>query len=265
MTNQRSFELVDIVKETQKVSTFFFKFNKIAEPGQFLMVWVPGSEEVPMSVAYSDKKSIAISVAAIGPASNSLHAKKIGDYIGLRGPFGKPFTLKIGTKRIALVAGGYGAAPLGLFAERIKSSHKEVQIDSFLGARTREDLLFVKRLEKVSTVYISTNDGSTGHKGLVIEPFEQELKKKKFDCVYTCGPEMMEKAIFDICAKNNLDLQASLERIMKCGFGICGSCMMDDLILCIDGPVVEMRELKRLKEFGVSHRDKAGVLQYWKK
>ena len=76
---------------------------------------------------------------------------------------------------------------------------------------------------------------------------------------------MMEKAIFDICAKNNLELQASLERIMKCGFGICGSCMIDDLVLCIDGPVVQMSELKRLKEFGVAHRDKAGVLQYWKK
>ncbi len=265
MAIRRSFELIDVVKETPKVSTFFFKYNKLAEPGQFLMVWIPGSEEVPMSVSYSEKGKIAITVAAVGPASNALHAKNIGDFVGLRGPFGKPFSFRPGLKRIALVAGGYGAAPLGLFAERIKAAHKEVEIHFFLGARTKDDLVFVKRLEKVSKVHISTNDGSAGHKGLVIEPFEQEIKKKKFDCVYTCGPELMEKAVFDICTKYDLDLQASLERIMKCGIGICGSCLLDDLVLCIDGPIVEMKELKRLKEFGVAHRNKAGVLEYWRK
>src|SRR3989338_8762808 len=166
---ERMFEITKIVKENYRTSTFFFKFKEMTEPGQFLMVWVPGSKEMPMSVSYSDGKEI-----------------------GVRGPFGKPFTLKKGAKRIAMIGGGYGAAPLGLFAER----NKGIEFYTFLGARKKEDLLFASRLKKVSEVHISTDDGSEGHKGRVTEIFAQELKKRKFDLVLTCGPEMMEKAVF---------------------------------------------------------------------
>src|SRR3989344_2042813 len=194
---ERMFKLEKVVKENYRTSTFFFKFKERAEPGQFLMVWVPGSREMPMSVSYSDGKEIAVTVAAVGEGSKALHAKKVGDYIGLRGPFGKGFVLKKGVKRVAMVGGGYGAAPLGLFAER----NKGIEFHTFLGARKMEDLLFVNRLKKVSETHISTDDGSEGHKGLVTEVFEQELKNKKFDYAYTCGPELMEKKVFDICEK----------------------------------------------------------------
>ncbi|HIJ97700.1 TPA: dihydroorotate dehydrogenase electron transfer subunit [archaeon] len=254
---ERMFEITKIVKENYRTSTFFFKFKEKAEPGQFLMVWVPGSKEMPMSVSYSDEKKIAVTVAAVGEGSKALHAKKVGDYIGLRGPFGKPFTLKKGAKRIAMIGGGYGAAPLGLFAER----NKGVEFHTFLGARKKEDLLFASRLKKVSEVHVSTDDGSEGRKGRVTEIFAQELKKKKFDLVLTCGPEMMEKAVFDICQREKLEAQVSIERLMKCGVGICGSCLLDDYIVCLDGPVFETKELKGMKEFGVSHRDKAGILE----
>src|SRR3989344_8627622 len=105
---ERMFKLEKVIKENYRTSTFFFKFKEKAEPGQFLMVWVPGSKEMPMSVSYSDEKKIAVTVAAVGEGSKALHAQKVGDYIGIRGPFGKPFTLKKNAKRIALIGGGYG-------------------------------------------------------------------------------------------------------------------------------------------------------------
>jgi dihydroorotate dehydrogenase electron transfer subunit len=123
------------------------------------------------------------------------------------------------------------------------------------GARSREFLLYRKRYRNM---ILTTDDGSFGRKGFVTDALEEELKKKKYSMVYTCGPEMMMKKVVDLCNAYHVECEASLERFMKCGFGICGNCMVDDTILCIDGPIFDKKTLNSLKEFGHVARLKTG-------
>ena len=104
---------------------------------------------------------------------------------------------------------------------------------------------------------ISTDDGSEGFKGLVSDLTEKIFEKNKFDSVLTCGPELMMKKLYDIC--NNSNFQASLERFMKCGVGICSQCCVGDgLRLCIEGPVMDGEILKNIEDFGLFKRDSSG-------
>ena len=84
------------------------------------------------------------------------------------------------------------------------------------------------------------------------------MKKEKFDCVYTCGPEVMMSKVFELCKSHSVKCQASLERYIKCGEGICGHCAIGDLRVCKDGPVFNFYQLKKLEEFGVLRREKTG-------
>ena len=84
------------------------------------------------------------------------------------------------------------------------------------------------------------------------------LTEKKFKIVYTCGPEIMMKKIFDICEKNKIEMQASLERYIKCGFGVCGSCACGPFLVCKDGPVFNSKQLRQMKDFGKYAKLKSG-------
>ena len=107
---------------------------------------------------------------------------------------------------------------------------------------------------------ITTDDGSFGRKGFTTDILREVLenKKNKIKIVYTCGPEIMMKKVFEMCRKYKVECEASLERYMACGFGICGKCMVDDKILCVDGPIFNSKQLSQLLEFGNTARLKSG-------
>ncbi len=136
----------EIKEEYEEVKTFKFYSKEIAkesEPGQFIMVWNPGIDEIPISIAEaspSPNGEVEIAIAAIGDCTHSLHQKHVGDLIGLRGPYGKGFTLQ--GKRICMVAGGYGAAPLRFAARRAKESDKHIVV--LEGARSSTELLYIE-------------------------------------------------------------------------------------------------------------------------
>ena len=88
-----------------------------------------------------------------------------------------------------------------------------------------------------SSVKICTDDGSYGLKGTTVDVMSNLVRNNTFDCVYTCGPELMMKGVVEIANKNSIPVQASLERYMKCGIGICGSCCLDSSLVCQDGTV----------------------------
>jgi len=123
------------------------------------------------------------------------------------------------------------------------------------GARSKKHLIYLKRYKNMLT---TTDDGSYGKKGFTTQVLEEELKKKKFNMVYTCGPEIMMKKVIDICNKHKIPCEASVERFMACGFGICGKCMVNDKIVCKDGPIFTSKQLKNMDEFGKSARLKSG-------
>ncbi len=272
----RTYRIKAIKQETDMVRTFTFDGSLGAKPGQFVMVWMPGVDEVPMSVAYDDGATTKITFFAVGDMTNEFAKLQVGDLAGLRGPFGTFYEWEPG-QHIVLVAGGYGAAPMYFVAKETVGHGCTLEV--IVGARGKEHLLYVKELEALPHVslHIATNDGSVGYKGFNTDILEKLLascphdstsaKKKEchpVDQVFGCGPEMMLKKISEITAAYDVPAQLSMERYMKCGYGICGNCVIDPLgiRMCTEGPVVKNEVLLKLeKEFGKYHRDALGKKQ----
>lgn len=269
----RTYRISAVAQDTEMVKTFTFDCSLGAKPGQGVMVWVPGVDEVPMSVAYDDGAVTKITFFAVGDTTIALSKLGVGDLVGLRGPFGTSYEWKPG-QHIALVAGGYGAAPMYFIAAA--SVHHGCTLEVIVGARGQEHLLYLKEFEKLPHVslHVATDDGSMGHKGYNVEILEQllsscsiESKKDKagqrcspVDQIFACGPEMMLKRVSELSAKYKVPSQLSLARYMKCGFGLCGNCVVDPLgiRLCIEGPVVKNEECVQITEFGQYYRDELG-------
>ena len=239
--------ITDVERETPSVSTLSFDHRFPLNPGQFVMVWVPGIDEVPM--ALSSPSSITVQNA--GDATSALLSMEKGDKFGVRGPFGNGFALKDDTLAIA---GGVGAAPL------LPLAMTGVVSTFILGARNADELLFRKRLEKVTELKIMTDDGSAGEKGFAVQGMEN-LSLDWYSQVCVCGPEkMMYSVLMQLRAKGFEERgKFSLHRYMKCGCGVCGSCCIDPtgLRVCRDGPVFS-GEMLLENEFGHYTRDGSG-------
>lgn len=262
-TNQlRTTKLIEVKDASDTVKTFVFEDAKCAEarPGQFLMLWVPRVDEIPLSILDVERKNrVSVAVKNVGEASGALHCKKPGEIIGLRGPFGNHFT--IDGRRLLMVGGGTGVAPLLFLARRFVP--REAAVTFVLGARTKDELLFSNELQglkkrEFSVVY-STEDGSCGVTGLCTQPVEDLLSEGRFDAVYACGPEKMILKVFALAERDKVPFQASLERLMRCAIGVCGSCAFGTYTVCRDGPVFSSRQLRQVAgEFGVLKRDMTG-------
>ncbi len=266
-TLPRTYRIQHIKRETEMVQTFTFDGSLGARPGQFVMVWLPGVDEIPMSVAYDDGANTKITFFAVGDMTERLAKSQVGDLVGLRGPFGTCYEWKPG-EHIALVAGGYGAAPMYFVAA--ETVDHGCTLEAIVGAKGKEHLLYLEELEALPHVslHITTNDGSMGFKGFNVQLLENMLavtqdpktKDSPIDQIFACGPEVMLKAVSDLAAKYEIPAQLSLERYMKCGYGICGNCVMDPLgiRMCVEGPVVKNDVCVKIAEFGKYHRDSVG-------
>ncbi|MGB9929741.1 MAG: dihydroorotate dehydrogenase electron transfer subunit [Methanosarcina sp.] len=250
--------ITKITDESPSVRTFFFDFEfETMKPGQFVMVWVRSVDEIPMGLSRSN----SITVQKVGEATSKLFELKEGDSFGLRGPFGKGFTLPEGGEeslKILIIAGGVGAAPLAPYAEAACAAGSEV--NTVLGARSAEDLLFEERFAKGGEVYISTDNGSKGTKGFVTDVLKG-LNLSDYDKIAVCGPEIMMASVFRLLEERNVLEKAefSLHRYFKCGIGVCGACCIDKfgLRVCKDGPVFSGVQLLD-SELGKYTRDASG-------
>lgn len=257
-----------IVQETPFVKTFVFEYTLNSQPGQFVNLWIPRVDEKPMSIAHDGGKEFWVTIFAVGPFSKMMHALKEGDLVGVRGPYGKPFTFKNGG-HLVMMAGGYGAAPLYNLTERAVKAG--CTVDFVVGARGKEHLLYLDHIEKLGSsvkLHIATDDGSVGRKGyntfVLADLLEASGKSKKnaIDCVYACGPELMMKKVSDMCFESKVNAQISIERYMKCGFGVCGQCVVDGTgeRTCVEGPCVDNDHARKIVEFGKYHRDRTGKI-----
>lgn len=256
----KSVRIKRIIVETPLVRSYIFDYPIRAKPGQFVNIWIPGVDEKPMSIAFDDGKSYTLAIAAIGHGTQELQKKKIGDYIGIRGPYGTHFSWKP-KQRIAMLAGGYGAGPL--YFSAFLAAKQNCKIDFFLGARSKPHLLFAKKIRALQNTRFlpSTDDGSLGFKGHAVACWTEQMEQgARYDFVMTCGPELMMKAVSDIAWGKKIPAQISVERYMKCGFGICGNCCVDDLGIttCQNGTVMLNSIVRKIKEFGAYHRDSVG-------
>lgn len=267
---QRNFDKPTVVKiekvieETPTVRTLVFSDEVLSNvlPGQFAMVWIPGVNELPMSVMVSlEKGKAAFTIRKHGIASTALYGVKVGEYIGVRGPYGNSFRIKQG--KLLLVGGGTGLVPLIRLLTFLK---KTDEVTVLMGAKTKEEVFFEKMANHIlennkHQVVAVTEDGSYGKAGLITDVMEHLLSETKFDAVYTCGPEKMMHKVIQLASEKKIPAQASLERMMKCGMGICGSCCVEQVLVCRDGTVFDSEYLLSNKEFGYTHRNKAGILE----
>lgn len=247
----RIVKIKGIKQQTPKVKSFAFK-DKLcskAKPGQFVMVWIPDIDEVPMSLSGISPQACSISVKKVGEATKALHQRKTGDYIGIRGPFGNGFRIVEG--KVMIVGGGTGVASLMPLVESL--AKENVKVFLLFGAETKNELLFLDRMQFVLSkgkgrFEVTTEDGSYGSKGVIIDLAEKHFAKEKFDMVYTCGPESMMYEMLLLSERFQTRLQASLERLMRCAIGICGTCVIGKFRVCKDGPVFTGEQLGQVKE-----------------
>lgn len=223
-----------VIKYNENYSTIFFDSYLKSYPGQFIMVNVFGYEEIPLSLSSPN----SVTVKAVGETTKALINIPTGELLGIRGPFGKPFTPTSG--KALLVAGGIGAAPLFYLHDYLKKKGVEVKV--LYGARTQEELIWKSRFENVTT---STDDGSEGFKGTVFDLVLQE-KIEEYSKIYCCGPKPLLEKLYEYFEELNIlgKTEFSLENYMRCGIGVCGSCVLENgLRVCADGPVFRGDEI----------------------
>ncbi len=245
--------LLEVVRESHHTTTYRFRADFGGAPGQFVMVWIPRHDELPMALSYLGPVK-GITVRAFGDATKAFQDFKPGDRIGVRGPYGNTFRLE--GEKILAVAGGTGMASIIAAIEAF--AQQGAHVATAVGARSADELLFVDRASASGEVHVATDDGSRGFNGFVPALAEKLLDKHKFDQVITCGPERMMKMVYDSAVKRGLKIQVSLERYMKCGIGICDACALDDRLVCVDGPVFTGEQLDASEDFGRWRRDKSG-------
>lgn len=261
----RTVKILELKDENPFVRTFTLDVSVKARPGQFVMVWIPGVNEKPFSVAFDDGNKLELSIAKVGPFTEKLFELNVGDRVGVRGPYGKPFEYE-NNEHLAVVGGGYGAAPLYFLAHEAVS--RGCKVEFVVGGRTTGHLMFTERAAELDgvNVHVATDDGSTGYKGYNASLLGELMEKGlNIDRLLTVGPEGMMLAVSNLARTHELPCQVSVERYMKCGFGVCGQCVIDEsgLTTCMQGPVMDHELARKQAEFGKYHRDHVGRKKDW--
>ncbi|GAX59480.1 2-polyprenylphenol hydroxylase and related flavodoxin oxidoreductases [Candidatus Scalindua japonica] len=236
-----------IIDESDGTKSFMFKHKIDYTPGQFIMVWLPGIDEKPFAVSYLGDDFFGITVLERGKYTKLLHKMGAGEQLGIRGPFGHgysfPDVIADGKGSACVIGGGCGMASVTILIEKLQANNPTI----LMGAATSTSLFFKNRYKDI---ILFTDDGSEGIKGYPTDILEELHNKHKYDIVYTCGPEIMMFKVYEFCKKRDIQCEASLERYMKCGIGICGQCVCSRQMVCKDGPVFNLQTLSNMHDFG---------------
>jgi NAD(P)H-flavin reductase len=242
------------VRETSDTWTLTFEplaGDELAvAPGQFVMVYVFGIGEVPISVsgALDRPAPLVLTVRSVGAVTQALCAFEPGGILGVRGPFGAGWPAAAGGD-VVVLAGGIGLAPLRpvlLRALERRAAHGEVVL--LYGARTPLDLLYADELDRWranASVDVTVDAAGTEWQGKVgVVP--QLVPGARFDAAaataYVCGPEIMMRYGVTALLERGVSperIYVSLERNMRCGVGHCGHCQLGPTLICRDGPVYD--------------------------
>jgi dihydroorotate dehydrogenase electron transfer subunit len=223
--------------ENTSTKTLVMDAATAAMPGQFVMLWLPRLDEKPFSVVEDDP--LTVTIMRVGPFTHALYELQAGDRLWWRGPFGQGFQIE--GRRLLLVGGGCGAAPLAFLADR--AVHQGCDVTVALGAREGGDLLLLERFHHLGAkVLVTTEDGSVGQRGLVTELVAELVGQGAIDALYGCGPEGMLVTLEQFGRGYGIPTQLSWETYMRCGMGLCGSCARGGQLVCRDGPVFRVRQ-----------------------
>jgi dihydroorotate dehydrogenase electron transfer subunit len=211
-------------------------------PGQFVMVDVPQVFlRRPFGIVKLENGILEVCVKVVGQGTEALSKIAPGQATWILGPLGQGFSYPMELKTALLVAGGYGIAPLLPLAKKLVSENRDVIF--FYGAKNTADLLYIDELKNAGVdLHLATEDGSTGHKGLITERFQKEAGRFEGAITFVCGPQGLLKAVSELASQSKIPVQVSLERYMACGLGVCLGCVvrMKDgthVRACREGPV----------------------------
>ncbi|GIS74248.1 MAG: hypothetical protein CM1200mP11_4630 [Nitrosopumilaceae archaeon] len=152
-----------------------------------------------------------------------------------------------------LVGGGTGLVPMMRLLTHVKPTD---DVTVLIGAKSKDEVFFENLANdflknNLHNVIVCTDDGTYGEKGFVTDVVEKLLTESNFDGVYTCGPEKMMYKTVQSAHSKGIFVQASLERMMKCGVGICGSCCVGEDLACKDGTIFDGNHLLKTKNLGI--------------
>jgi len=245
--------------ETSDTKTFRVGYPIKHGPGQFVEVSLPGYGEAPISICSYSKRYIELCVRDVGTLTHKMMELKQGDTVYVRGPYGNGYPMDdMRGYDIVVIGGGTGVGPTRSVLEYLEENRKRYgTVDVFFGFRTPADVLFkydMKKWEKNMNLNLTVDeacDGWTCSIGVVTKILEEADLNPKNKTVVSCGPPIMIKYVIELLKKQgftNQQIYVSLERLMKCGIGKCGHCMVGDKYVCRDGPVFNLSVAKDLMD-----------------
>ena len=213
------------------------------KPGQFAMVYLNSGELLlprPISICDADGQTITLLYQVVGAGTKAMSAINSGEGIKILLPLGKGFYLgsdaKTPLRKVALVGGGIGVAPLVLLGKALAAT--DAHIDIYLGFRDSAKLqhLFKGISENI---HIATDTGAEGFKGNAVELLKS--RQTDYDEILACGPTPMLNALATYGAEKGIPCQLSMEERMACGIGTCVGCVLEIegtyTKICTEGPV----------------------------
>jgi ferredoxin--NADP+ reductase len=223
--------------------------TKNAQAGQFIILRVDeDGERVPLTIADYNrgKGELTIVFMAVGYSTKKLAQLNIGDEIAdIVGPLGQPTHIKkYGT--VVCLAGGYGAAPCYLIAKAFKDAGNKVYM--IMGARNKDLIFWQEKMKTASDeLFITTDDGSLGHKGFVTDVLKEIMAKENIDYAIAVGPMPMMRAVAELTRNTGVKTEVSMNPIMVDGTGMCGACRLTVggrvKFACVDGPDFDAHQI----------------------
>ena len=223
-----------------------------AKPGQFVSLYSKDGSHLlprPISICQINKEegTIRLVYRVVGSGTEEFSKLEEGDTISVMGPLGNGFTLE--GNKVILIGGGIGIPPMLQLAKELHNLGIEVQV--VLGYR--DELFLNQEFEPYAQVFVSTEDGSVGTKGNVIDAIMEHGLTA--DMIFACGPTPMLKGVKTYAMEHNIKAQISLEEKMACGIGACLACVckskeqdhhtnVNNKRICKDGPVFYCEEVE---------------------
>lgn len=244
-----------VAPDTHRIRLFSEKIAPKAKPGQFIHIRCGKNRSYllrrPMSIHRVTGRGVfEILFKVVGEGTGFLSQEKVHSLVDIVGPLGKGFEIAKDMETATVVAGGIGIAPLMYLIDELLK--QKVKVHTLLGAQSRRSLLYMMDLKRSTRkVYVATDDGSTGHQGPVTELLPDAIELSESQQVFACGPFEMLKKVSEICIKEEVGCQVSLESQMACGVGACMGCVVKTkdtkgdsyLRVCADGPVFDSEQV----------------------
>lgn len=259
--------ITDIIPETKNIKRFIMQYEdkslheNFKFTGQFFEITVFGVGEIAISIPFSpsSKEYFDFCIKKTGKVTNAIHEMKIGDKVGLRGPFGKGFDYDLFKgKDVIIIGSGVGLAPVRTMILRILENRQDFGKVVIIGSAMsyedlvyKDDLISWSKIDGVKVLYALSNSTTkvNAHVGYINDLLpDLGLNWNNTSAIICASPRRIKAVAKDLInlGMKGTDIYTSLETHMRCGIGKCGHCKVGSRYMCIDGPVFNYEEMLTL-------------------